>query len=509
MKGNKNVQENNRCDMNSYGDHKKKKSDVQQQASKISKSFDQASSEAENNNANDDSFYDWNKNENLEKTNFDRVQSDIQQVNNIKAQIENEEEVEETKTPEDEDKQRNRMLQQYEMRKEEPSLVSEYVVGSSPKDESSPEQSIEEKINGANKSERNNRKVNLEVQTNQNVKKNQNIESSRSIYSSEIQAYIRTREQELKKTINLNIIVIGKTSIGKSTFIESFLNEKFETLKNEIRPTTTDIIERKAVRKENGITLNLNMVDTPGYDADTKLIQWQQKTIGYITSKYEKYKQLKKEQEKKQQSNQQEVQDERVHGCLYFLGGPRISKVDLENLKKLQEYVSIIPILARGDSYTSEEIKQYKAQLKKDAEENQIIFFDPQEVFKEQPEKLTKLLKSPFGSVPPFLIISSVKQIKKSENQVIYGREYKWGICDIKNPEHSDFMLLYTSLIGYFSTKLIKLADVYEKMYFVQKKKNIKKEDKNNKIEKGLLFVGLLSATAAAAGVFFNKFISN
>ncbi|KAL4481531.1 hypothetical protein ABPG74_007620 [Tetrahymena malaccensis] len=503
MKGNVNSLESKRCDMNNYGGHKKKKSDVQQQASKISKSFDQAGSEAENNNANDDSFYDWNKDANLEKTNFDRVQSDFPQTKMINTQIENEEEGEETKTPEDEDKQRNRMLQQYEMRKEEPSLVSEYVVGSSPKDESSSEQSIEEKINEANKSVRNIKKVNLEVHTNQNLNINQNIDSSKYMYSSEIYAHIRMKEQELKKTINLNIIVIGKTGIGKSTFIEAFLNEKFEKLNNEIRPTTTEIIERKAVRKENGITLNLNMIDTPGYDADTKIIQWQEKIISYITSKFETHKQVKKEQEKKESSKQQEVQDERVHGCLYFLGGPRISKVDLDNLQKIQEYVTIIPILARGDSYTPEEVVQYKKQLRKDADENKIIFFDPSEVFKGQPEKLNKLLKSPFGPVPPFLIISSVKQIKKSDNQVFYGREYKWGICDIKNPDHSDFMLLYTSLIGYFSTKLIKLADVYSKSYFnQQKKKQNQIKDHNSKIEKGIA-LGLLSVVA---GYFLTKY---
>ncbi|EAS04011.2 septin protein (macronuclear) [Tetrahymena thermophila SB210] len=507
MKGNKNIQENNRCDMNSYGDHKKKKSDVQQQASKISKSFDQASSEAENNNANDDdSFYDWNKNGNLEKTNIDRVKSDIPQTRMIHAQIENEEEGEETKTPEDEDKQRNKMFQQYEMRKEEPSLVSEYVVGSSPKDESSSEQSIEEKIKEASSQhERNIRNVNLEVNNNQNLNINQNIESSKYIYSSEIQAHIRMKEQELKKTISLNIIVIGKTGIGKSTFIEAFLNEKFEKLNNEIRPTTIDIIEKKAVRKENGITLNLNMIDTPGYDADTQIAQWQQKIIGYITSKFEKFKQVKKEQDNKDASKQQEIQDQRVHGCLYFLCGPRINKVDLDNLKKLQEYVSIIPILARGDSYTPEEVKQYKKQLRNDADQNKIFFFDPQEVFQDQPEKLNKLLKSPFGSVPPFLIISSIKQIQKSENQVFYGREYKWGICDIKNPEHSDFMLLYTSLIGYFSTKLIKLADVYQNSYFNQKKKQQKIKEKENKIEKGILFAGLFSAAAAYIYTKFQK----
>lgn len=44
--------------------------------------------------------------------------------------------------------------------------------------------------------------------------------------------------------------------------------------------------------------------------------------------------------------------DPRIHCVLFFLRGPRIFEEDWKLLSELQKYVSIIPIIAKGDIYT-------------------------------------------------------------------------------------------------------------------------------------------------------------
>lgn len=49
-------------------------------------------------------------------------------------------------------------------------------------------------------------------------------------------------------------------------------------------------------------------------------------------------------------------------------------------MKKLQKYVNIIPILAKGDAYTVEEIKLIKTNLISEASAHKIKWFDCSEV---------------------------------------------------------------------------------------------------------------------------------
>jgi len=54
----------------------------------------------------------------------------------------------------------------------------------------------------------------------------------------------------------------------------------------------------------------------------------------------------------------------------------------MQMMKNFQKYASIIPILARGDSYTIEEIKEIKTQLIFKASNYKVRWFDFAEVKK-------------------------------------------------------------------------------------------------------------------------------
>ncbi|EGR33121.1 hypothetical protein IMG5_061200 [Ichthyophthirius multifiliis] len=273
--------------------------------------------------------------------------------------------------------------------------------------------------------------------------------------------------------IYLNIIVVGETGLGKSTFIDFFL-KKYKI--SSIKQKTTQIKKKVAQKKEGKQNLILKFIDTPGYQKNDNLQQWVQNIQSYIIKRVYKYTfniqlQFFKKQNKQQYFHFLFIKQfiyQKIHCCLYFLSGPRISQQDIQNMKQLEKIVNIIPILSKGDSYTTSEVIQIKKSLLNDASNYKLNWFN----YKIQKE----LLQGPFGQSPPFLVISSIQSIKTNKNETIYGRSYPWGICNIENPQHSDFILLYHYLIGYFTLELIKNT---EKLY-----KNYRKTQKQNKIEK-------------------------
>jgi len=122
---------------------------------------------------------------------------------------------------------------------------------------------------------------------------------------------------------------------------------------------------------------------------------------------------------------------------LYFTSGMRVKKEDFYYMKNLKKFSNIVPILARGDSYTTEEVKSIKTSFLKEAQEWKLEFFNFHEVqilickkiilskaLKDEKEKLKKLNHGKFGICPPFLIMSSTKKIKINSDQYIYGRYY-------------------------------------------------------------------------------------
>lgn len=81
-------------------------------------------------------------------------------------------------------------------------------------------------------------------------------------------------------------------------------------------------------------------------------------------------------------------------------------------------------------------------------------------------------------------------------------REYSWGICNIEDPNHSDFSLLQTLLGGFICDEAITQTNYYYKNYFLRQKQKLElmeEREKKKNLGVGALFaVGLLSAVVLA-----------
>jgi septin 7 len=102
-------------------------------------------------------------------------------------------------------------------------------------------------------------------------------------------------------------------------------------------------------------------------------------------------------------------------------------------------------VIAKADTLTDDEIIAFKKRILADIDHHQIVIFEPpryelddDETIQENREIMSKM---------PFAIVGSNTAVKTRDGRTIRGREYPWGIIEVDNEEHCDFVKLRQMLI--------------------------------------------------------------
>eukprot|EP00357_Protocruzia_adherens_P026227 CAMPEP_0114982658 /NCGR_PEP_ID=MMETSP0216-20121206/6250_1 /TAXON_ID=223996 /ORGANISM="Protocruzia adherens, Strain Boccale" /LENGTH=646 /DNA_ID=CAMNT_0002344521 /DNA_START=368 /DNA_END=2308 /DNA_ORIENTATION=+ len=331
------------------------------------------------------------------------------------------------------------------------------------------------------------------------------VSCKESINNSEFVNFKENRRLMERSEINFNILVIGETGMGKTTFIEQFLSLKFKReQKGAIRPHTSGIHGHKGTLEDEDFQVNFEFYDTPGYGKFTDMDQWQTDIIQFVASKYDNHKTQKKArtlEELETDSMMHSLSDGRIHLCLYFMNGPRVKQVDLQMMSKLHKLVNIIPIISKCDSLTKSEILELKTQILLEASDQKIQLFDPSSCISYKDIR-NRLQFGALGSCPPFAIVS-------------HTRKYTWGTCQKDDPQHSEFQLLYKMLVGHFSLACIKETKRKYKRYLAVgcPESNVRDDDGGvggegrRKFLQGVLYGGAIGTIGV--GVLFTGFLKS
>ncbi|XKL64276.1 hypothetical protein PGB90_004362 [Kerria lacca] len=256
----------------------------------------------------------------------------------------------------------------------------------------------------------------------------------------------------IKKGFEFTLMVVGESGLGKSTLINSlFLSEVYSA--DHMGPShrikkTVQVETSKCLLKENGVNLVLTVVDTPGFgDAVDNSNCWQP-IIDYIESRYEEY--LNAES----RVNRKPISDTRVHCCLYFIApsGHGLKPLDVEFMQRLHDKVNIIPIIAKADTMVPEEIAYFKKQILSEIAQHKIKIYDFPDFINEEDLKVHKSLRDRV----PFAVVGS-NMVLEIDGKKVRGRKYPWGIAQVDNLEHCDFIALRDMMI---KTHLQDLKDV-------------------------------------------------
>lgn len=251
-------------------------------------------------------------------------------------------------------------------------------------------------------------------------------------------------DQLVNKSINqgfcFNILCIGETGIGKSTLIDTLFNTNFEDDQSSHCEPSVKLKGQTYELQESSVRLKLTIVSTVGFGDQINKEDSYMPIIDYIDKQFEFYLQ----EELKIQRSLHNYHDTRVHVCLYFLAptGHSLKTLDLLTMKKLDSKVNIIPVISKADTISKAELNKFKVKLMSELVSNGVQIYQ----FPTDDETISKL-NSSMNAQLPFAVVGSMDEVKVG-NRMMKVRQYPWGIVQVENENHCDFVKLREMLIS-------------------------------------------------------------
>lgn len=193
--------------------------------------------------------------------------------------------------------------------------------------------------------------------------------------------------KSVRKGFNFNVMVVGKqypqlylsfywilalltpdageSGLGKSTLVNTLFNTSLYPPRErkgpsiDIIPKTVSIQSISADIEENGVRLRLTVVDTPGFGDFVNNDDSWRPIVENIEQRFDAYL------EAENKVNRMNIVDNRVHACVYFIQptGHSLKPLDIEVMRRLHTKVNLIPVIAKADTMTDEEIVNFKQRV--------------------------------------------------------------------------------------------------------------------------------------------------
>lgn len=165
------------------------------------------------------------------------------------------------------------------------------------------------------------------------------------------------------------LTMTGESGLGKSTLVNTLFNTSLYPPKErkgpspDIIPKTVSIQSISADIEENGVRLRLTVVDTPGFGDFVNNDDSWRPIVENIEQRFDAYL------DAENKVNRVNIVDNRVHACVYFIQptGHSLKPLDIEVMRRLHTKVNLIPVIAKADTLTDEEILSFKQRVTRPA----------------------------------------------------------------------------------------------------------------------------------------------
>lgn len=161
-----------------------------------------------------------------------------------------------------------------------------------------------------------------------------------------------------------------------------------------------------------------------------------------------------------------------VHLVLILPITASLKPIDIEFMRQLHTRVNLIPIIAKADTLTDEEVAEFKArvscnqesfrsfymltlrihQVLADIAYHKIHIFEAPTYENEDEEALAEAQE--IASKIPFAVVGSDKLVKTPDGREVRGRAYPWGVVEVDNEDHCDFVKLRQMLVRTYMEEL-------------------------------------------------------
>ncbi|KAG8693016.1 hypothetical protein FRC08_009377 [Ceratobasidium sp. 394] len=265
-----------------------------------------------------------------------------------------------------------------------------------------------------------------------------------------------------KKGGHFTVMVVGESGLGKSTLINTLFSTELSPLKDYRRrhvkqlDKLTEVEIIKAELEEKSFKVKLTVIDTPGFgDYVNNRDSWTP-IIDFVDDQHEIYMRQEQQPQREQKS------DLRVHACLYFVRptGHTLKPLDIEIMKRLGTRVNLIPVIAKADTLTQNDLGIFKQRIREVIAAQGIRVYQPPIEPDDAPSaEQARILMDAM----PFSIIGSTTDVRTPDGRVVKGREYLWGVAEVENEDHCDFKKLRSLLIR---THMLDLINTTEESHY-------------------------------------------
>lgn len=256
--------------------------------------------------------------------------------------------------------------------------------------------------------------------------------------------------KSVRRGFSFNFMVVGESGLGKRTLVNTLFNKEVLPHRDEPEETADDDSDgQQAVQIENynaevdedGVKLKLNIITAPGFGESLNNTDSWKPIVEEINSRFDSYL------EAESRVNRSSVADNRVHALLYFIEptGHSLKALDILLMKLVHEKVNLIPIVAKSDTLTDDEIEEFKQRILADIKHQEIRIFEPS-VYDNDDEETVANSKGLISSFP-FAVVGSTNEVHLPDGRSVRGRAYPWGVIEVDNEEQNDFVKLRQLLI--------------------------------------------------------------
>ncbi|XP_072899687.1 septin 10 isoform X2 [Hemitrygon akajei] len=221
--------------------------------------------------------------------------------------------------------------------------------------------------------------------------------------------------------------------------MDTLFNTSFENSQSTHYESQVKLKAQTYELQESSARLKLTIVNSVGFGDQINKEDSYKPIIDYIDAQFEAYLQ----EELKIKRSLHNYHDTRIHACLYFISptGHSLKSLDLVTMKKLDSKVNIIPVIAKADTIAKNELHKFKIKIMGELVSNGVQIYQ----FPIDDETVAKINSTMNGHLP-FAVIGSTEEVKVG-NKMVKARQYPWGVVQVENENHSDFVKLREMLV--------------------------------------------------------------
>lgn len=129
-------------------------------------------------------------------------------------------------------------------------------------------------------------------------------------------------------------------------------------------------------------------------------------------------------------------------------------------MKQLHNKVNIVPVIAKADVLTKKEMQRLKKKVLEEIELHGIRIYSLPECDSDEDEEYKEQVRQLKQAVP--FAVCGANTLLEVRGRKVRGRLYPWGVVEVENPDHCDFIKLRTMLI----THMQDLQEITQQVHY-------------------------------------------